>query len=111
IQCFGDCGTSTSMSVADGVFLETRGIPTSTVISTAFARAARSQARGRGMRDLPIVEIPHPMHTATRGEVEARADAAAAALAESLIRLPRDGSNRASDMAAPARAASDKDEE
>jgi len=92
IQCFGDCGTSTSMSVADGVLLESRGIPTTTVISTAFARAARSQARGRGMRDLPIIEIPHPMHTATRGEIETRADAAAAALAESLTSPPRGGS-------------------
>jgi hypothetical protein len=88
IQCFGDCGTSTSMSVADGVLLESRGIPTTTVISTAFARAARSQARGRGMGDLPIVEIPHPMHMATRAQIEARAEAAAAALAASLTSLP-----------------------
>src|SRR3954469_11042555 len=36
IQCFGDCGTSTSMTVADGVRIESLGIPTVTVISTAF---------------------------------------------------------------------------
>src|SRR4051794_11624801 len=75
IQCFGDCGTSTSMTVADGVKLERLGVPTATVISTAFARAARSQAAGRGMEDLPIVEIPHPMHTAPKDDVYARAEA------------------------------------
>ena len=76
IQCFGDCGTSTSMSVADGVTLERRGIPTATVCSTAFYRAARFQAAGRGMADLPVVEIPHPMHSAPEAVVLERASAA-----------------------------------
>jgi hypothetical protein len=31
VQCFGDCGTSTSMSVADAVEIERRGIPAVTV--------------------------------------------------------------------------------
>jgi hypothetical protein len=39
VQCFGDCGTSTSMSVADAVEIERRGIPTVTVFSTAFSNA------------------------------------------------------------------------
>ena len=73
IQCFGDCGTSTSITVADGVDLEARGVPTATVISSAFSRAARVQASGRGLPDLPIVEIPHPMHTATADQVAERA--------------------------------------
>lgn len=75
IQCFGDCGTSTSISVFDGVRLEQRGVPTVTVCSSAFHRAARSQAAGRGMGGLPIVEIPHPMHTAPRDTVQQRAEA------------------------------------
>ncbi len=75
IQCFGDCGTSTSMSVADGVTLERRGIPTATVCSSAFYRAAQFQAAGRGMADLPVVEIPHPMHSAPEGVVHERASA------------------------------------
>ena len=66
VQCFGDCGTSTSMSVADAVEIERRGIPAVTVFSTAFAGAARIQAAGRGMPDLRLVKIPHPMHTAAR---------------------------------------------
>ena len=84
VQCYGDCGTSTSMSVADGVKLEQRGIPTVTVCSSAFSSAARLQAAGRGMADLPIVEIPHPMHTAPRPMVEQRADAVAEDIADAL---------------------------
>src|SRR6267142_2593454 len=74
VQCFGDCGTSTSVSVADAVELERRGIPTVTVFSTAFAEAARNQAAGRGMRNLHLVKVPHPMHTAPHAVVTERAD-------------------------------------
>ena len=84
IQCFGDCGTSTSMSVADGVRLEEHGIPTATVCSSAFAAAARSQAAGRGLANLPIVEIPHPMHTAPEPVVFERAEAILTGLAAAL---------------------------
>src|SRR6202035_4723628 len=84
VQCFGDCGTSTSISVADAVDLERRGIPTVTVFSTAFAAAARKQAAGRGMAELPLVRIPHPMHTAQRSVVAERADAVVNALVERL---------------------------
>jgi hypothetical protein len=86
VQCFGDCGTSTSISVADAVEIERRGVPTVTVFSTAFAAAARKQAAGRGMADLPAAPIPHPMHTATRDLVRARADAAVEALVDRLTR-------------------------
>ena len=84
VQCFGDCGTSTSISVADAVEIERRGIPSVTVFSTAFASAARKQAAGRGMAELPLVQIPHPMHTAQRSVVAERADAVVNALVERL---------------------------
>jgi hypothetical protein len=86
VQCFGDCGTSTSISVADAIEIERRGIPTVTVFSTAFAGAARVQAAGRGMADLPFAPIPHPMHTAPRAVVTERADAILDTLAERLTR-------------------------
>ncbi|HUC49759.1 MAG TPA: hypothetical protein VMA30_10275 [Xanthobacteraceae bacterium] len=84
ILCFGDCGTSTSINVADAVEIERRGIPTVNVFSTAFAEAARKQAEGRGLYDLPLVKIPHPMHTAPQKTVTERADAAVASLVEQL---------------------------
>ncbi|MPZ44702.1 MAG: hypothetical protein GEV05_15125 [Betaproteobacteria bacterium] len=88
IQGFGDCGTSTSMSVADGVRLESLGIPTVTVCSSAFSHAARSQAVGRGLGALPIVEISHPMHTAPKGVVLERAESAMSNLAAALTQRP-----------------------
>ena len=72
-------------SVADGVKLEAQGIPTATICSTAFAGAARVQAAGRGFAALPIVEIPHPMHTASKSLVEGRAADAAQSIAKALL--------------------------
>ena len=95
IQCFGDCGTSTSISVFDGVRLESRGVPTVTVCSSAFHRAARSQAAGRGMSGLPIVEIPHPMHTAPGAVVQQRAEAALDELVAALTQHRKASGERA----------------
>ena len=66
--------------------LERLGIPTATVCSTAFAQAARAQAAGRGMGDLPIVEVAHPMHSAPQPAVLARAEAAVSGLVAALTR-------------------------
>jgi hypothetical protein len=96
VQCFGDCGTSTSISVADAVEIERRGIPTVTVFSSAFAEAARAQAAGRGMPDLPLARIPHPMHMAERHVVAERADAVIDTLIE---RLTSRGASAAPDAA------------
>jgi hypothetical protein len=90
VQCFGDCGTSTSISVADAVEIERRGVPTVTVFSSAFATAARKQAAGRGMADLPLARIPHPMHTAARNVVAERADSVVDTLAERLTNCSHD---------------------
>ncbi|MBT3904507.1 MAG: hypothetical protein HOF30_02435 [Rhodospirillaceae bacterium] len=84
IQCFGDCGTSTSMTVADAVTLEGKGKPTASIFSTAFSGAARQQAMGRGLSTLPLVEIPHPMHSASKDQVIERADAVVDAIAQTL---------------------------
>jgi hypothetical protein len=70
--------------VSDGVKLEALGVPTATVCSTAFSHAARSQAASRGMGHLPIIEIPHPMHTAPRDAVLQRAESAVHTLALAL---------------------------
>ena len=96
IQCFGDCGTSTSMNVVDAIRFERDGTPTANVFSTAFSSAARQQAEGKGLSVLPLVEIPHPMHTASETLVTERAEAAVTEIAgrltdEAGIRAPADG--------------------
>jgi hypothetical protein len=111
IQCFGDCGTSTSMSVADAVEIERRGVPTVTVFSTAFAKAARIQAAGRGMPDLRLVRIPHPMHTASRALVTQRADTVIDALVERLTKPASEGVEAAERPGSLAPAAPEDDQE
>jgi alkanesulfonate monooxygenase SsuD/methylene tetrahydromethanopterin reductase-like flavin-dependent oxidoreductase (luciferase family) len=62
--------------VHDGVFFEDQGLPTATVISTEFARAARAQAEALGAMDFRTVMVPHPIQPLTRDEVRALADKA-----------------------------------
>jgi alkanesulfonate monooxygenase SsuD/methylene tetrahydromethanopterin reductase-like flavin-dependent oxidoreductase (luciferase family) len=60
--------------VHDGVFFEDHGIPTATVVSTEFVRAARAQADALGAHDYRTVVVPHPIQPLTRDEVRALAD-------------------------------------
>jgi alkanesulfonate monooxygenase SsuD/methylene tetrahydromethanopterin reductase-like flavin-dependent oxidoreductase (luciferase family) len=62
--------------VHDGVFFEDQGIPTATVISSEFVRAARAQADALGAADYRTVVVPHPIQPLTREEVRRLADTA-----------------------------------
>jgi alkanesulfonate monooxygenase SsuD/methylene tetrahydromethanopterin reductase-like flavin-dependent oxidoreductase (luciferase family) len=62
--------------VHDGVFFEDQGLPTATVISAEFVKAARAQAEALGARDYKPVIVPHPIQPLTREEVRALADKA-----------------------------------
>ena len=60
----------------DGVFFEDHGIPTATVISTEFVRAAAAQASALGATDYRTIVVAHPIQPLTREEVRALADKA-----------------------------------
>ena len=60
----------------DGVFFEDHGIPTATVISTEFIRAAAAQANALGATAYKTVVVQHPSQPLTRDEVRALADKA-----------------------------------
>ena len=60
----------------DGVFFEDHGIPTATVISSEFQRAARAQAEALGAHDYRAVVVSHPIQPLVRDEVRALADKA-----------------------------------
>jgi hypothetical protein len=62
--------------VHDGVFFEDHGIPTATIISSEFVRAASAQATALGATDYRTVVVPHPIQPLTRDEVRALADKA-----------------------------------
>jgi adenylylsulfate kinase-like enzyme len=62
--------------VHDGVFFEDHGIPTATVISSEFRRAAAAQAEALGAHDYRTVVVAHPIQPLTREEVRGLADKA-----------------------------------
>jgi hypothetical protein len=62
--------------VHDGVFFEDQGLPTATVITTEFARAARAQAEALGASDYRTVMVAHPIQPLLRDEVRVLADKA-----------------------------------
>jgi alkanesulfonate monooxygenase SsuD/methylene tetrahydromethanopterin reductase-like flavin-dependent oxidoreductase (luciferase family) len=62
--------------VHDGVFFEDHGIPTATVISTEFVRAAAAQAQALGATAYKTVVVAHPIQPLTREEIRALADKA-----------------------------------
>ena len=70
----------------DGVFFEDHGIPTATIISAEFVRAAAAQARALGADDYRTVVVAHPIQPLTRDEVRVLADKA---FDEVLARLTR----------------------
>ena len=70
----------------DGVFFEDHGIPTATVVSSEFVRAAAAQAQALGATAYRTVAIGHPIQPLTRDEVRALADKA---FDEILARLTR----------------------
>ena len=48
-------------SVYDTVEFEKLGIPSTTIITSAFKKAADFQFRGKGMQSHPYVVLPHPV--------------------------------------------------
>ncbi len=68
------------------MFFEDQGLPTATVVSTEFARAARAQAEALGATAYRTVAVPHPIQPLTKDEVRALADKA---FDEILARLTR----------------------
>ena len=69
------------------------GVPTVTFCSTAFSHAARKWAAGRGLEHLPVVEIPHPMHSAPNDALSARAQAVVAQLVAALAACQNGGTS------------------
>ena len=48
-------------SVHDTIEFEKRGIPATTIITSAFKNAAVFQFRAKGMDGHPYIEMPHPI--------------------------------------------------
>lgn len=72
----GDCGSCSALAVADGLALETAGVPAVVVCSDAFGVTADAMATLQGSPGYHYVTTPHPVAPLAAPELHERAVAA-----------------------------------
>ncbi len=66
------------------MYLEKRGVPSSTVVSTAFLTHGHLAAKNLQLDDLPLLVVPHPLNDLTPDQVRELARAAYPVVIEQL---------------------------
>lgn len=70
----GDCGSCSAAAIADGVALETLGLPTAVICTDAFEVTSDAMAKLKGRPDFPYIRTAHPVANLSDVEVDARAE-------------------------------------
>jgi len=68
------------------VNLESAGIPTATVVSSEFWNLALAECQARGVKELPLVKVPHPVGTIALDNLRAVAESSVDAISGKLLR-------------------------
>ena len=66
--------------------LEQRGVPTAVMGTFEFEQLARMEARNRGIADLPLALVPHPLGGIKEDEVIRKADLVVEAVLKAVTR-------------------------
>ena len=66
--------------------LEQRGIPTVVMGTYEFEQLARLEAKNRGLADLPLALIPHPLGGIREDEVDQKAEGAIVTVRKAVTR-------------------------
>jgi hypothetical protein len=66
--------------------LEQRGVPTATMGTFEFEALARLEAKNRGIEDLPLALVPHPLGGIHEHEVVRKADLAIESVLKAVTR-------------------------
>ena len=66
--------------------LEQRGVPTAVMGTFEFEQLARLEAKNRGIADLPLALVPHPLGGIKEDEVVRKADLVIEAVLKALTR-------------------------
>ena len=66
--------------------LEQRGVPTAVMGTFEFEQLARLEARNRGIADLPLALVPHPLGGIKEDEVVRKADLVIEAVLKAVLR-------------------------
>jgi hypothetical protein len=72
VTAIGDCGSCSAATVADGILLERRGVPTASVVTPAFELSAAAMAQGYGFPGYRFATTAHPVASLDQTEVTAR---------------------------------------
>ena len=74
IHAIADLGSCTAWGLHDTVMTESKGVPSVSVITSTFTRAAYARATALGMPGTRIVVLPSPLAPRTIPEVQQMAD-------------------------------------
>ena len=66
--------------------LEQRGVPTAVMGTFEFEQLARLEAKNRGIADLPLALVPHPLGGIKEDEVVRKADLVVEAVLKAVTR-------------------------
>ena len=66
--------------------LEKAGIPTATIVTDEFVTLAKTECCARGMSELPLVEVPHPVGTIPTDALKKVAESAVESIVAGLTR-------------------------
>lgn len=83
----GDCGSCSAAAVADGINLESRGVPSAVICTDAFVSTSQAMAKLKGQPDFPFLVTAHPIANLTGPEINGRADGLAAEVQDRLTRF------------------------
>ena len=64
----------------DAILMEEQGVPAIAIVTTPFRNTGETMARSWGLPDYAFLDTPHPIANLTAAELDARADALAAAV-------------------------------
>lgn len=76
VTAVGDCGSCSAGTVADGILLERRGIPTASITSDSFLPSGQAMAKVMGFPGFDFHAVRHPMASLSSEEIKERAETA-----------------------------------
>jgi hypothetical protein len=73
VIAIGDCGSSCTSAIADGIAFERAGVPSAVICSDAFDVTARATAEVQGDAEYRYVTTPHPVAALSAEQIARRA--------------------------------------
>ncbi|GAA3661840.1 UGSC family (seleno)protein [Microbacterium marinilacus] len=73
VTAVGDCGSCSAATVADGILFERAGVPTVSIVSSAFYPSGQAMATVQGFPGFDFAAVQHPMASLSGDEVRERA--------------------------------------